>query len=298
MQRVRRTRTDDGARHAPRPRASARRSIRSRRRSRRGRWRSSLRESCASARVARSITIAASREVRVACGKASGCRPKRPPQGRPREGHRPSPLHRRPPLRQRPVRAHDPIDRAGRRDRDIRYDFDRDGFTIVDHRDIPGRNVVALIDDDQPCLAETRGASRRRADPAARAQRSRRVCSPRTWRSTTARPAAELRSGAFGAVVQDDRHRQGRVWTRAWRTRTSIVEGEYRAGHQEQLYIEPNGVVAVPENGGVTLYGSLQCPVLRASRADGAARSARRRRSASSRPKPAAASAARKSTRR
>src|SRR6185369_1514779 len=26
------------------------------------------------------------------------------------------------------------------------------------------------------------------------------------------------------------------------------------------LYIEPNGVVAVPENGGVTLYGSLQCP--------------------------------------
>ena len=39
-----------------------------------------------------------------------------------------------------------------------------------------------------------------------------------------------------------------------------IVEGEYRAGHQEQLYIEPNGVVAVPENGGVTLYGSLQCP--------------------------------------
>ena len=39
-----------------------------------------------------------------------------------------------------------------------------------------------------------------------------------------------------------------------------IVEGEDRAGHQEQLYIEPNGVVAVPENGGVTLYGSLQCP--------------------------------------
>ena len=26
-----------------------------------------------------------------------------------------------------------------------------------------------------------------------------------------------------------------------------IVEGEYRAGHQEQLYIEPNGVIAVPE---------------------------------------------------
>ncbi|HLN93288.1 MAG TPA: molybdopterin cofactor-binding domain-containing protein, partial [Thermoanaerobaculia bacterium] len=31
-------------------------------------------------------------------------------------------------------------------------------------------------------------------------------------------------------------------------------------GHQEQLYIEPNGVIAVPEGGGVTVYGSLQCP--------------------------------------
>src|SRR5205085_9822077 len=40
-----------------------------------------------------------------------------------------------------------------------------------------------------------------------------------------------------------------------------VVEGEYRAGHQEQLYIEPNGVIAVPEaGGGVTVYGSMQCP--------------------------------------
>src|SRR5687768_1176838 len=38
--------------------------------------------------------------------------------------------------------------------RDIRFDFNRDGFTIVDHRDVRGRNVVALIDDDQPLLAE------------------------------------------------------------------------------------------------------------------------------------------------
>src|SRR5215216_4739778 len=36
----------------------------------------------------------------------------------------------------------------------IRLNFETAGFTIVDFRDIPGRNVVALIDDDQPCLAE------------------------------------------------------------------------------------------------------------------------------------------------
>src|ERR1700733_538517 len=36
----------------------------------------------------------------------------------------------------------------------ISLDFDKSGFTIVDHHDIPGRNVIALIEDDQPCLAE------------------------------------------------------------------------------------------------------------------------------------------------
>jgi CO/xanthine dehydrogenase Mo-binding subunit len=41
----------------------------------------------------------------------------------------------------------------------------------------------------------------------------------------------------------------------------AIVEGEYRTGHQEQLYIETNGVVAVPEaDGSITVYGSMQCP--------------------------------------
>ena len=37
---------------------------------------------------------------------------------------------------------------------DIQYHGDTTGFTIVDYRDVPGRNIVALIDDDQPCLAE------------------------------------------------------------------------------------------------------------------------------------------------
>src|SRR4029079_773451 len=36
----------------------------------------------------------------------------------------------------------------------IRFDFGQTGFAIVDHRDIPGRNIVALIDEDQPCLVE------------------------------------------------------------------------------------------------------------------------------------------------
>src|SRR5436309_2892854 len=45
-------------------------------------------------------------------------------------------------------------DIAAGRIRSIRYDFDAEGFTIADHADIPHRNVVALIEDDQPFLVE------------------------------------------------------------------------------------------------------------------------------------------------
>ena len=45
----------------------------------------------------------------------------------------------------------------------LRLAFDTSGFTIVEARDIPGRNVVSLITDDQPCLAD--GLLRHAAEP-------------------------------------------------------------------------------------------------------------------------------------
>src|SRR5215471_16207590 len=45
----------------------------------------------------------------------------------------------------------------------LSFNFDTDGFTVVDYRDVPGRNIVALIDEDQPCLAER--AIRHAAEP-------------------------------------------------------------------------------------------------------------------------------------
>src|SRR5512146_2137740 len=36
----------------------------------------------------------------------------------------------------------------------LRFDFDRSGFIVCDYRDIPGRNIVAAIAEDQPSLVE------------------------------------------------------------------------------------------------------------------------------------------------
>ena len=47
----------------------------------------------------------------------------------------------------------------------------------------------------------------------------------------------------------------------AFRDAPTIVEGEYETGAQEQLYIEPNGMLAIADaESGVTVWGSMQCP--------------------------------------
>ncbi len=46
-----------------------------------------------------------------------------------------------------------------------------------------------------------------------------------------------------------------------WEKADYIVEGEYRTGAQEQLYIENNGMIAsFDAQQGITVWGSLQCP--------------------------------------
>jgi CO/xanthine dehydrogenase Mo-binding subunit len=143
---------------------------------------------------------------------------------------------------------------------DIRLGLDvRDGFTVVDHRDIPGRNIVALIDDDQPCLAAR--TVRHVAEPillVAHADRERLAAAKVdiTYRERAANYDPERSEISFKRIAID----KGNI-EQGLAAADLIVEGEYRTGHQEQLYIEPNGIVAVPESsGGVTVYGSLQCP--------------------------------------
>ena len=47
----------------------------------------------------------------------------------------------------------------------------------------------------------------------------------------------------------------------AFRDASIVVEGEYETGAQEQLYIEPNGMLAVADpRHGVSVWGSMQCP--------------------------------------
>ena len=146
-----------------------------------------------------------------------------------------------------------------------------DEFTIVTAADIPGANVVALIEHDQPYLADTHVAHAE--EPIL----------------LLAHPdRATLERGRTGVTfdidplppiytIDDALAKREVIWAddnifktynvvrgdvdAAWAAADLIVEGEYETGAQEQLYIEPNGMLALSdETEGITVWGSMQCP--------------------------------------
>jgi CO/xanthine dehydrogenase Mo-binding subunit len=145
--------------------------------------------------------------------------------------------------------------------------FDWSGFTIVSARDIAesrGRNVVAMIAEDQPFLAEER--IHHPAEPIlllAHADRGRLAAGLQHVNVLYAEEPAVLELAQATEVLKEIRIDKGDV-DAAFRKADLIVEGSYTTGAQEQLYIEPNGVLAEPgvpgAPDGITVTGSMQCP--------------------------------------
>jgi CO/xanthine dehydrogenase Mo-binding subunit len=144
-------------------------------------------------------------------------------------------------------------------------------FVIVGPRDIPGKNCIALMEDDQPCLADGL------------------VNHPEEALLLLAHPDRHLLPKAVAAVsveydplpaiftMEESEAQSQIIWGQdntfksyliekgdvdaVWQSADHIVEGEYTTGAQEQLYIENNGMIAAfdPQQG-LTVWGSLQCP--------------------------------------
>jgi len=142
---------------------------------------------------------------------------------------------------------------------DVRPDLKASGFTVVTYTDIPGQNVVALIDDDQPALAERE--VRHIAEPIvllAHADRGVLLAADVRVEYSPTPPIYDPE--ASPTTFKNIAIRKGDV-AKGMAAADVVVDGEYRTGHQEQLYIETNGVIAVPgPNDAITLYGSMQCP--------------------------------------
>ncbi len=167
----------------------------------------------------------------------------------------------------------------------VTHAYDAAGFTVVDHRDVPkgGRNLVALIVDDQPCLVERE--VRHVAEPIVLLAHADREALEAAVVGIEYEGGPSLRSGRQAVfnplesptVLKEFTIEKGDL-KRGFDSADMVVEGTYRTGHQEHVYIETNGVIAVPDNygplaslgvtgglgmanaNGVTVYGSIQCP--------------------------------------
>jgi CO/xanthine dehydrogenase Mo-binding subunit len=146
-----------------------------------------------------------------------------------------------------------------------------DEFTIVTAKDIPGKNYVALILQDQPFLAD--GVVNHPEEPILL------LAHPNKYMLEKARQAITIEYEKLTPVFDLEESLKGtiKIWgddnifksyllekgniDTVWSQADYIIEDEYHTGAQEQLYIENNGMVAVANaKDGVTIWGSMQCP--------------------------------------
>lgn len=138
--------------------------------------------------------------------------------------------------------------------------------------DIPGENCVPIIWRDMPCLAagkvnyvgepvgliaaeSPREARRALALAKLDIQSLPAITDPEKARATDA-PKLYGDDNVFSHLVI----RRGDV-EKGFAQAAAVVEGLYHTPYQEHAYLEPQGMLAIPEgDGSITVIGSMQCP--------------------------------------
>src|SRR5213596_230970 len=149
-------------------------------------------------------------------------------------------------------------------------DIDWSQFVVVDHRDIPGPNVVALIEQDQPVLAA--GYVRHVHEPVLLLAHPSRDEARRAARAITVvvepePPVLDFRVPPRPDQIQygpDNMLKRLKIEKgdveRALRDAAVVVEGVYETGAQEHVYLETQGMIAWLEDDVLVVKGSMQCP--------------------------------------
>ena len=145
---------------------------------------------------------------------------------------------------------------------DFDPDFDFTRCTLAGPTDVPGANVVAMLAEDMPLLAE------REVEHVGEALLLVAAPDDATLRAALAaiRPRIVPRTPVLDPrdsqrVFKRIEIRKGDACSTLARAEL-VIEGEYETASQEQMYIEPQGMVAYPPDADGTLVvrGSMQCP--------------------------------------
>src|SRR5436305_1763572 len=152
--------------------------------------------------------------------------------------------------------------------RAIRFDPDAApaGTVCVPAADLPGPNGVQLLDDGWPILAD--GFVLHVGEPVALVAAPTRLAARQALAAVTVEyeplaPVLTLEEAKALPPLYELRLESGDVDEALGRA-AHVIEGEYRTGHQEHIYIECQGMIAeLADDGGVPgilVTGSMQCP--------------------------------------
>ncbi len=149
--------------------------------------------------------------------------------------------------------------------------FDWSQVAVVTPEDIPGNNIVDMMGRDMPFIAhdEIQYLGEPLALVAAPSLHVAKQAAAHFKVDVEERPAL-LTLQEMVAVYKEDPAKLHKLSGQTIRKGDAasalkdadiVLEREYTAGHQEQLYIEPQGMVAIPERDGTMfIHGSMQCP--------------------------------------
>jgi CO/xanthine dehydrogenase Mo-binding subunit len=136
------------------------------------------------------------------------------------------------------------------------------GTVCVTAADLPGPNGVQLLDDGWPILAG--GFVLHVGEPVALVAAPTRLAARQALAAVTVdyeplTPVFTLEGEEALPPLYELRLENGDVDS-AFARADHVIEGEYRTGLQEHIYIECQGMIAEAADGGIRVTGSMQCP--------------------------------------
>ncbi len=132
-----------------------------------------------------------------------------------------------------------------------------EGYYIVDRNDVPGMNSVRMIFDDMPVFAEDE--VKYIGEPILLVVgENRKVIKEIIEGIKVEYEPLTPEFGYVNSVIHYD-YEKGNG-EKYFNDRYRIVTGEYTTGYQEHIYLEPQGIIGIFEDGKSTVIGSMQCP--------------------------------------
>lgn len=146
--------------------------------------------------------------------------------------------------------------------------FDWPSVVVATAADIPGKNCITIIEEDMPLLADSvtkyvgEGIALVAAPTRELVEEARKMVRV-TYEDLPSVLSIEDSRSAATKIRNDDNVMshftisKGNI-DKGFAQADQIVEGVYAVGHQEHMYIEPNGIIASPrEDGGFDVIGSI-----------------------------------------